>query len=332
MNAMEIIYEKAKVNPQRVAFPEATEEKILLSARECADKGYCKPCLVGNAAEIKGAAAQFGVALDGFTFFDTLDEAWLDAIIEKYVAQKPENSAKIMKRRSKDPLYTALMMEVIGDTDCTFSGFSHTTADVMHAGMFTVGLADGIDLVSSFGILDIPGYRGSEGSLLAFSDSAICTNPTAEELATIAITTCGSIKKLMGWEPRCALLSFSTDGSSDHPLVEKVREAVRIAGEKRPDLAIDGEFQLDTAISPAVAVKKMKRESRVAGKANIIVWPNLDVGNVGVKLVQQFAHANAPGPFLQGFAKVVCDCSRGAPVSELVGNIAISAVRAQENI
>jgi phosphate acetyltransferase len=330
MNGMETIYERAKAHPQRVVFPEATEEKILLAARECADKGYCKPLLAGVAAEIRNAAAQFGVALDGLTLVDTADEAWLDGLIEKYVARKPENSAKSMKRKSKDPLYTALMMEVTGEADCTFSGFSHTTADVMNAGLLMVGLAEGIDLVSSFGILDIPGYQGPEGSLLAFSDSAICPDPSPEELASIAIATCGSVRKLMDWEPRCALLSFSTDGSSDHPLVEKVREAVRIAGERRPDLAIDGEFQLDTAISPAVAAKKMKRESRVAGKANIIIWPNLDVGNVGVKLVQQFAHANAPGPFLQGFAKIVCDCSRGAPVSELVGTIAINAVRSQE--
>jgi phosphate acetyltransferase len=125
------------------------------------------------------------------------------------------------------------------------------------------------------------------------------------------------------------LLSFSTDGSGDHPLVDKVREAVRLANEKRPDLAIDGEFQLDAAIAPAVAAKKVQRESKVAGKANVIVWPNLDVGNIGVKLVQQFAHADAYGPILQGFSKVLSDCSRGAPVSELVGNIAISAVRAQ---
>jgi phosphate acetyltransferase len=328
---MESIYEKAKAHPQRVAFPEAAEEKILLAAKECADKGYCKPCLVGNAEEIRNAAAKFSVSLDGLPLIDTADGAWLDALIEKYVARKPDNSPKIMKIRSKDPLYVALMMEETGEVDCTFSGFSHTTAEVIHAGLFTVGLAEGIDLVSSFGILDIPGYQGSEGSLLAFADSAICTDPSAEELASIAITTCDSVRKLMDWEPRCALLSFSTDGSSEHPLVEKVREAVRIAGEKRPDLAIDGEFQLDTAISPPVAAKKMKRESKVAGKANIIVWPNLDVGNIGVKLVQQFAHANAPGPFLQGFAKIICDCSRGAPVAELVGNIAISVVRTQES-
>jgi phosphate acetyltransferase len=284
---------------------------------------------VGDAAEIRNAASRFGVALDGFMLADTADETWLDRIIEKYVARKPVNSAKSMKRKSRDPLYAALMMEETGDLDCTFAGLSHTTGDVILAGQFTIGLAEGIDVISSFGIFDIPGFNGSEGSLLAFTDSAVCTDPTAEELASIAITTCCSVNQLLGWEPRCALLSFSTDGSGDHPLVDKVRGAVRIANEKRPDLAIDGEFQLDAAVSPAVAIKKVKRESRVAGKANIIVWPNLDTGNIGVKLVQQFAHANAYGPVLQGFAKIISDCSRGAPVSELVGNIAISAVRAQ---
>jgi phosphate acetyltransferase len=326
---MDAIYEKAKTNPQRIAFPEATEEKILQAARQCADKGLCKPYLTGPATDIEKAASQFGVNLRGLAVFDTAQEAWLDGVIAKYTERKPINSAKTMKRKSKDPLYTALMLEEIGEVDCTFAGLSHTTGDVILAGQFTVGLAEGIDIISSFGILDIPGYEGPEGSLLAFADSAVCVNPTSEELASIAITTCVSVRQLMGWEPRCALLSFSTDGSGDDPLVDKVREAVRIAQEKRPDLAIDGEFQLDAAISQPVAAKKVKRESKVAGKANIIIWPNLDVGNIGVKLVQQFAHAVAPGPFLQGFAKVVCDCSRGAPVSELVGNIAISAVRAQ---
>jgi len=329
MNAMEAIYEKAKANLRRVAFPEATEEKILRAVRECKDKGICGPVLVGVVDEIKNAASQFGVALNGIDLVDTSNEAKIDTLIEKYTALKPLNSPKTMKRKSKDPLYVALMLETLGEVDCTFAGLSHTTGDIILAGQFAIGLAEGIDVISSFGILDIPGFKGSEGSLLAFADSAVCVNPTAAELASIAITTCESVKQLMGWEPRCALLSFSTDGSGDHPLVDKVREAVHIAKEKRPDLAIDGEFQLDTAISPAVAAKKLKRESNVAGKANIIIWPNLDVGNVGVKSVQQFAHADAPGPFLQGFAKVVCDCSRGAPVSELVGNIAISAVRAQ---
>lgn len=326
---MESIFAKAKANPQRVAFPEAAEEKILLSARQCADNGICVPLLIGPAAEIEKAASQFSVNLRGLTIVDTAREEWLDGIIARYTERKPINSVKTMKRKSKDPLYTTLMLEEIGEVDCTFAGLSHTTADIILAGQFVVGLAEGIDVVSSFGVFNIPGYQGPEGSLLAFADSAVCVDPGPGELASIAVTTCDSIRQLLGWEPRCALLSFSTDGSGDHPLVDKVRAAVHIAKEKRPDLAIDGEFQLDAAVSPVVAAKKVKRESKVAGKANIIVWPNLDVGNVGVKLVQQFAHADAYGPVLQGFVKIVSDCSRGAPVSELVGNIAISAVRAQ---
>jgi phosphate acetyltransferase len=330
MDIMKMIYSKAKSKPQKVAFPEATEEKNLLAVKTCHDEGLCVPVLVGNRPEIINEAKKHGLSLEGITIADTSNEEWLDGIIEKYVASKPVNSAKTMKRKSKDPLYVALMLEEIGKMDCTFAGLSHTTGEVILAGQFTVGLAEGVEVISSMGIFDIPQYQGSEGSLLAFADSAVCANPTAEELASIAITACGTIRQLLDWEPRCALLSFSTDGSGgDHPLVEKIREAVAIARTQRPDLAIDGEFQLDAAISPAVAAKKVKHESNVAGKANIIVWPNLDVGNVGVKLVQQFAHADAYGPLLQGFAKVVCDCSRGAPVSELVGNIAISAVRAQ---
>ena len=188
---------------------------------------------------------------------------------------------------------------------------------------------EGISTISSVGIFNIPGYEGSEGALLGFGDSAVCTNPDAEQLASIAISACDTVRSLVGWEPRCALLSYSTCGSGEGPLVDKVVEAVKMANQLRPDLAIDGEFQLDSAINPKVAAKKVKRESRVAGKANIIIWPDLNVGNVGVKLVQQFAHADAYGPMLQGFAKIVCDCSRGAPVSEIVGNVAMSCVRAQ---
>ncbi len=191
-----------------------------------------------------------------------------------------------------------------------------------------IGLQPGLATVSSIGLCEIPGFEGSEGNLLAIGDSAVCTNPNPEQLASIAIAACDTVKSLLDWEPRCAMVSYSTLGSGQGELIDKVVEAVKIAQEKRPDLAIDGEFQFDAAISPAVAAKKVKRESKVAGKANVVIWPDLNVGNVGVKLIQQFGHADAYGPMLQGFNKVVCDCSRGAPVSEIVGNIVISAVRA----
>lgn len=327
---MESIFERARKTPQKVAFPECEEEKILLAARECADKGLCIPYLVGNPAAVKEAAAGFGISTEGFVLVDAFDEAFLSELVPAYVAQYPLLSEKSMRRKSKDPMYVALMMQALDRVDVTFAGLSHSTGDVILAGQTVVGLKEGVTTISSMGIFDIPGYEGPEGTLLGFCDSAVCVNPDPEELASIAISSCDTAKALVGWEPRCALLSYSTDGSAEGPLVDKVRQAVEIARAKRPDLALDGEFQLDAAISPAVAQKKVKRPSEVAGRANIIVWPDLNVGNIGVKLVQQFAHADAYGPMLQGFAKIVCDCSRGAPVSELVGNIAMSCVRAQE--
>ena len=329
MNIMDKIYEQAKNNLQRVAFPEACEEKILLAARECTDKKICKSVLVGNVEEIEKAANEYNVSLEGIEVYDAFNEETLLPLIDKYTTLYPLNSAKTMKRKSKDPMYTALMLQAVGEVDVMFAGLTHSTGDVIMAGQMVVGLQEGVSTVSSVGIFNIPGYEGSEGQLLGFGDSAVCTNPDADELASIAIAACDTIQALVGWEARCALLSYSTCGSGSGPLVDKVVEAVKIANERRPDLAIDGEFQFDSAINPKVAAKKVKRESRVAGKANIVIWPDLNVGNVGVKLVQQFAKADAYGPMLQGFAKVVCDCSRGAPVSEMVGNIAMSCVRAQ---
>lgn len=221
-----------------------------------------------------------------------------------------------------------MVMEAVGEADVTFAGIDNTTGDVLLAGQMVIGLKPGISTISSIGLCDIPEFKGSEGSLLAIGDSAVCANPDSGQLAGIAVSACDTVRELLGWEPRCAMVSYSTLGSGQGELVDKVTEAVRIANELRPELAIDGEFQFDAAVSPAVAAKKVHRDSRVAGKANVIIWPDLNVGNVGVKLIQQFGHADAYGPMLQGFNKVVCDCSRGAPVSEIKGNIVISAVRA----
>ena len=330
MDVLERVFAKAKEADIKVAFPEATEEKILLTAREVTDKGYATVSLVGVPADIKAAAEQYNVSLEGISLIDTTDETAMDAAAEKFASIQDVMSKKGILRRCKaDPMYAALMYQAIGDVDVCFAGLTHTTGDVILAGQMVVGLAEGIKTVSSVGIFNIPGFEGSEGHLLGFGDSAVCVDPTSEDLASIAIAACDTISALTGWEPRLALLSFSTDGSMEHEKVDKVREARRIANELRPDLKIDGEFQLDSAIIPAVAAKKVKRESAVAGKANIIIWPDINCGNVGVKLVQYMAHADAYGPMLQGFKKIVCDCSRGAPVSELVGNVAMSVVRAQ---
>ena len=332
MSILDQIYEKAKKNPQRVAFPEATNEKMMQAAYETGKDGYIYPILVGDEAELRRLAEERGYDASVFTFVDINEEGLRNEIIAEYVAL-PDTiyKEKALNRRMADPLNYAMVMQKVGRADVTFAGIDNTTGDVLLAGQMFVGVKPGLSTVSSIGLCDIPGYEGSEGSLLAIGDSAVCTNPNPEQLASIAIAACDTVKELLDWEPRCAMVCYSTLGSGSGELIDKVKEALAIANERRPDLAIDGEFQLDAAIVPAVAEKKVKRESKVAGKANVVIWPDLNVGNVAVKLIQQFGHADAYGPMLQGFNSIVCDCSRGAPVSEIKGNVVISAVRAASN-
>ncbi len=329
MSVLDRIYEKAKANPQKVAFPEAENEKMMQAAFETGRDGYIIPVMVGDAEKIRSLAKERGYDESVFTIVDIHDEEYKSKVIAAYVA-KPETrlKEKALGRRMENPLYYAMAMQAVGEADVTFAGIDNTTGDVLLAGQMIIGMKPGISTISSIGLADIPGYEGSEGSLLAIGDSAVCTNPNAEQLASIAISACDTVHELLDWEPRCAMVCYSTLGSGQGELIDKVKEALRIANEQRPDLAIDGEFQLDAAIVPAVAQKKVHRESKVAGKANVVIWPDLNVGNVAVKLIQQFGHADAYGPMLQGFNSVVCDCSRGAPVSEIKGNVVISAVRA----
>lgn len=329
MSILDQLYEKAKQNPQKVVFPEATNEKMMQAAYETGKDGYIVPILVGDAGEIKTLAAERGYDERVFTIIDIHEETYRNELIEKYVTlPNALLKAKALNRRMENPLYYAMVMQAVEEADVTFAGIDNTTGDVLLAGQMIIGLKPGISTISSIGLCDIPGYEGSEGSLLAVGDSAVCTNPSAEQLASIAISACDTVASLLDWEPRCAMVCYSTLGSGQGELIDKVTEALKIAQEARPDLAIDGEFQLDAAIVPAVAAKKVNRESKVAGKANVLIWPDLNVGNTSVKLIQQFGHANAYGPMLQGFNKIVCDCSRGAPVSEIKGNVVISAVRA----
>ena len=329
MSILDEIYAKAKADPQRVAFPEAANEKMMQAAYETGRDGYIVPILVGDEAQLRALAQERGYDPEVFTFVDINEPEYKSKVIAAYVA-KPGTllKEKALGRRMQDPLYYAMAMQAVGEADVTFAGIDNTTGDVLLAGQMIIGLKPGISTISSIGLADIPGYEGSEGSLLAIGDSAVCTNPNSEQLASIAISACDTVKELLGWEPRCAMVCYSTLGSGQGELIDKVKEALRIANEQRPDLNIDGEFQLDAAIVPAVAAKKVNRESKVAGKANVLIWPDLNVGNVAVKLIQQFGHADAYGPMLQGFNSIVCDCSRGAPVSEIKGNVVISAVRA----
>ncbi len=330
MSLIETLIEKAKQNPKRVALPECEADKTLLAARRVLDDGIGTPVLVNDPAVIRETAERVGVSLEGMEIVDITDEAARDAVIARYM-QYPKLmlSEKGCKRKMKNPMYYAMIMEAAGDVDCTFCGHVNTTGDVLIAAQQTIGMQDGVDVPSIFALTEIPGFEGPEGNKIALADCGLNAEPAPDELASIAIATCDNIKALMGWEPRCAFLSFSTLGSGTASSVDKINEAIRIAQERRPDLAIDGEFQLDAAIIPAVAEKKIKRESKVAGKANILIFPELNAANIGIKMIQIFGKGKGYGHTLSGFYKPVADSSRGSSVEEIVGDIAMVVIAAQ---
>lgn len=333
MSLIDTLIEKAKQTPKRIALPECEADKTLLAARQVLDRGIGTPVLVNDPAVIRETAARVNVSIDGMEIIDTTDEDVRDGIAARYMNYpKLMLSEKGAKRKMKNPMYYAMILEAVGDADCVFCGHANTTGDVLVAAQQTIGMADGVDVPSIFALTEIPGFEGPEGELIALADCGLNAEPAPDELASIAIAACDSIKALMGWEPRCAFLSFSTLGSGTSALVDKTSKAIQIAKERRPDLKIDGEFQLDAAIVPEVAAKKVNRESAVAGRANILVFPELTSANIGVKMIQLFAKGKGYGHTLSGFYKPVADSSRGSSVEEMVGDIAMVAIAASQNI
>lgn len=326
---MEQMQHKAKARPQRVVFPESGEEKILRAARQLKDLGIASPILIGKPDDISVLAGKIGLSLDGIAIVDHADAARVEKYVEEYARINTDFPASAVKRMLRDPMNFAAMMVKLNEADGMVAGLSHTTGEVIMASQMIIGMQEGNSTVSSVGVASIPGYQGPQGDMLALADCAVNPLPDAGELADIAITTADSVRSLMGWEPRVALLSFSTKGSTSHESVEKVLKALEIVRGRRPDLLIDGELQLDSAIVPEVAAKKIKGESPVAGRANVLIFPDLNAGNIGIKLLQRFANAVAYGPMLQGFARPVSDLSRGAPVEEIVGAATMLVVRAQ---
>ncbi len=235
-----------------------------------------------------------------------------------------EKAEKIVR----DPLYFATMMVKLDDADGMVSGAVHTTGDLLRPGLQIIKTAPGVSCVSSFFIMEVPNSPYGDNGLLFFADCAVNPMPNEDMLASIAIATADNARLLSKIDPKVAMLSFSTMGSADHEVVDKVRNATIKAKELRPDLDIDGELQLDAAIVPKVAKQKAP-ESKVAGNANILVFPDLQAGNIGYKLVQRFANAEAIGPVCQGFAKPINDLSRGCSSEDIVNVVALTAVQAQ---
>lgn len=324
------LFHAAKQDPQLIAIPEADNETMMRAAAEAAELGYARIVLVGDEQKLRLLCKERGIDASLFAFLSCTDENRLTDIAARYEELEGTllRGKALMRRMTADPLMLALAAEAVDDVDSVLAGIDRSTGEVIMAGQMLVGMQPGIETVSSVAVGEVPGATFGEGGCIAFGDCAVTVRPSASELADIAITSCGTVADLMGWDPKCALLSFSTCGSGANEVSEVVAAAAQIAREKRPDLAIDGEFQLDAALIPEVATHKVPRESAVAGQANIVIFPELNAGNIGVKIMQRFARVDAVGPFLQGFRKIVCDCSRSANQAELVGNIAVASVRA----
>lgn len=330
-NLMKQVWAKAQADKKRIVLPEGEEERNLQACGKIMQEGLANVILVGSETVIRDKAASLGVSLDGVEVLDpeTSDKTqeYANGFYElrKNKGMTLEKADKIVR----DPLYFGTMMVKLGHADGLVSGAIHTTGDLLRPGLQIIKTAPGISVVSSTFIMEVPNCQYGENGMLLFADCAVNPCPTAEELASIAISTAETAKTLCGMEPRVAMLSFSTMGSAQHELVDKVRRATELAKEMRPDLDIDGELQLDAAIVKKVADLKAPN-SKVAGKANVLVFPDLQAGNIGYKLVQRFAGADAIGPVCQGFAKPINDLSRGCSADDIVNVVAITAIQAQD--
>jgi len=328
MNLIEEFKEKAKSAKKRIVFPESGDERIREAAFICAREGIAESVLIGNESEILSLAGE--KALKGLTVINPLASSLLERYASAYSRRKEDISENIARRLIKKPLFFASMLVAEGEADGMVAGAAHATASVIQSASLAIGFEEGVSTASSFFIMVIPECLGEKDKIIIFADAAVNIKPTPEQLADIAVSSAKSARTLLGIEPRVALLSFSTKGSASSADTEAVIQATAIAQDKFPGISIDGEFQADTALVERVAAKKVKVESPVAGKANVLIFPDLNSGNIAYKLTQYLANAQALGPFLQGFARPVSDLSRGATVDDIVGATAVTVTLAQK--
>lgn len=331
MSAIEKIKAKARADVKHIVLPEGTEPRTVQASAKILKEGVARVTLLGNPDEVRKVAAETGTDLTGVAIIDPATSeksaAYADLLYElrKAKGMTPEQATELV---TKNPLYYGAVMLKAGDADGMVAGAINSTGNVLRPALQIIKTAPGIKVVSSCFIMELPDPKWGDNGVMIFGDCAVIPNPTAEELAAIAIASAASGKQLVDINPRVAMLSFSTKGSAKHENVTKVQEATRLAHELAPDLQLDGELQADAALVESVGQLKSPG-STVAGHANVLVFPDLQAGNIGYKLVQRLAKAEAYGPITQGIAAPVNDLSRGCTADDIVGVIAITCVQAQ---
>lgn len=328
MDLLKEIRERAKKNPKRIVLPEGEEERSIRATAEILKEGIAEIILLGEESKIENKAQSLKVDIGKTRIIEPEKSKQLEDYAGTYYELRKEKGISKDEALSvmKEPLFYGAMMVKKGEADGSISGAVHTTAETIRPALQIIKTAIGVKKVSSSFLMILKDKKFGENGALIFADCAILPNPNEEELADIAIASARTAKDLMNCEPRVAMLSFSTKGSAKHKLVDKVVKATEIVKEKVPELLIDGELQADAALIPEVASRKAPKSS-IAGKANVLIFPDLNSANIGYKLVQRLAGAQAIGPILQGLARPVNDLSRGCGVEDIINLVAITSLQ-----
>ncbi|MBE3093155.1 MAG: phosphate acetyltransferase [Chloroflexi bacterium] len=332
MKLSQLIREKAKKNPKIIVLPEGEEPRMIKAAEIIINEGFASLILLGREENIKSKARELGIDLSNkIKIINPRDSEKLKEYAESYYQIRKNKGVSLDEAYQllENPLYFGALMVYHDDADGLVAGSINATGDVFRPALQTIKTAPGINIVSSSFVMVVPDCPYGEKGIIVFADCALNPEPNAEQLADVAIASAATGKALVGFEPKVAMLSFSTKGSAKHPLVDKVIEATKIAKKKKPELLIDGELQADAALIPSIGERKAPN-SKIAGKANVLIFPDLNSGNIAYKLIERLAKAEAIGPISQGMRKPVNDLSRGCSAEDIVNVVAITVLQAGE--